>query len=298
MTDMARELAVCPLDRQRLVWGAERATCRVCGARYAVTDGIPVLVPPMDDAHKLEQAAFFDDENNSDFEVRRPYGAPRLYRRLMEAKLERSLRGFEEGIAGWTVLVVCGGSGMDSSLLTEQGAQVVASDISLGAARRVADRGRRSGQSLSPVVADVERLPFADRSFDLVYVHDGLHHLEDPRIGIAEMVRVAARGVSISEPAAAGVTRLAVRFGLAMEREKSGNVVRRLTIDEISHALSQAGLQTVHAGRYAMYYKHEPGRLVALLSALGATDLAIAGLRLTNRAFGGFGNKLSIQAVR
>ena len=298
MTDVARGLAVCPLDRRSLVWGAEQATCDTCGARYDVKDGILVLVPPTNDAHKREQAAFFDDETDPEFEVRRPYGAPRLYQRLMEEKLERSLRGFPGGIDGWTALVVCGGSGMDGALLAELGARVVASDISLGAARRVAERARRSGQPLTPVVADVEHLPFADRSFDLVYVHDGLHHLEDPRVGIAEMARVAARGVSISEPAVAAVTHLAVRLGLALELEEAGNLVRRLTLEEISRELSQVGLRTVHAERYAMYYKHEPGRLVTLLSAAGAADLAIAGFRVANRALGGFGNKLSVQAVR
>ncbi|MCA1571279.1 MAG: class I SAM-dependent methyltransferase [Chloroflexi bacterium] len=32
------------------------------------------------------------------------------------------------------------------------------------------------------VVADVEHLPYADRSLDMVYVHDGLHHLSDPMV--------------------------------------------------------------------------------------------------------------------
>jgi hypothetical protein len=37
---------------------------------------------------------------------------------------------------------------------------------------------------------------------------------------------------------------------------------------------------------------------VTLLSSAGAADLAIAGFRVANRALGGFGNKLSVQAVR
>jgi SAM-dependent methyltransferase len=261
-------------------------------------DGIPVLLPPaVVDDHKRQQAAYTDEATRGDFEETRPYGTPRLYRQLMNEKLERALRGFAGGIEGWNVLVVCGGSGMDGSLLAERGAQVVSSDISLGAARRVASRSTRFDQPLAAVVADVERLPFADRSFDLVFVHDGLHHLEDPRLGIAEMARVAARAVSITEPAVARATQLAVRLGLALQREEAGNVVRRLTLAEISGELGRAGLRTVHAGRYAMYYKHHPGRAVGLLSG-GAADVTMAALRVANRAAGRFGNKLSVQALR
>jgi ubiquinone/menaquinone biosynthesis C-methylase UbiE len=44
-------------------------------------------------------------------------------------------------------------------------------------------------------VADAERLPFPDRSIDVVYVHDGLHHLARPEAGLAEMTRVARLAV-------------------------------------------------------------------------------------------------------
>jgi ubiquinone/menaquinone biosynthesis C-methylase UbiE len=43
-------------------------------------------------------------------------------------------------------------------------------------------------------VADAEELPFADGSFDLVTGHAFLHHLPDPRAGLAEMHRVLAPG--------------------------------------------------------------------------------------------------------
>ena len=90
---------------------------------------------------------------------------------------------------------------------------------------------------------------------------------------------------------------MAVRLGLALQREEAGNIVRRLTLAEISDELTRAGLRTVHAGRYAMYYKHHPGRAVGLLSG-GAADATMAALRLANRAAGRFGNKLSVQGLR
>lgn len=119
---------------------------------------------------------------------------------------------------------------MDAEFLARSGATVISSDISLGAAKRSAERAKRYGLRILPLVADVEHLPFLDRSVDLVYVHDGLHHLEKPLAGIAEMSRVASRAVSVTEPAQAAATRLAVRFGLALEREDAGNRVARVTL--------------------------------------------------------------------
>src|SRR5207249_11192752 len=111
------------------------------------------------------------------------------------------------------------------------------------------------------IVADVEHLPFADRSVDLVYVHDGLHHLGDPSTGLKEMARVAAKAISVNEPARALATAASVRLGLALEREEAGNLVARLKPHEIQSMLIAQGFRIVCAQRYAMYYRHHPGRV-------------------------------------
>jgi 2-polyprenyl-3-methyl-5-hydroxy-6-metoxy-1,4-benzoquinol methylase len=138
------------------------------------------------DEHKAAQSAYGDRTEHAEFEIERPMGAPDLYGFFLKEKLRRSLEPFNGRLDGWTALVVCGGSGMDAEFLALAGASVISSDLSLGAAHRVRERARRHGVSITPVVADVEHLPFADGSVDLVYVHDGLHHLEDPSAGIAD----------------------------------------------------------------------------------------------------------------
>jgi hypothetical protein len=152
--------------------------------------------------------------------------------------------------------------------------------------------------AVTPIVADVERLPFADRAVDLVYVHDGLHHLERPATGLAEMARVAARAVSVTEPAQAAATALAVRFGLALEREEAGNRVARLTPRQVAAFLHKSGFRPVRAERYAMYYRHEPGALFAALSRPALSPLTRRGWRAANVLAGRWGNKLTVQAVR
>jgi hypothetical protein len=102
----------------------------------------------------------------------------------------------------------------------------------------------------------------------------------------------------VSEPATALATAAAVRLGWAEHREEAGNVVRRLTLAEIVSTLAAHGFEPVAPHRYAMYYRHWPGRAVRLLSRRGLLPLAVGGFRLANRVGGRFGNKLSVQAIR
>lgn len=263
---------------------------------FTVEDGIPILAQ-LDSEHARRQAAHFDEED-AEFETSRPHGTTQLYEWLIEEKFRRSIRGIAELVSGSTALAVCGGSGMDAELLARAGARVVSADISLGAARRVRERARRYGIEITPVVADAENLPFADRSFDLVYVHDGLHHLEHPEAGLAEMARVARRAVSITEPARAAITAISVRLGLALEQEEAGNPVARLHLDEVKEALRGHGFRIAEAHRYGMFYRHEPGPASHLLSRRRLFRLATGVLTALNDAGGGIGNKLTVQAVR
>ena len=289
----------CPACRNGLSWHETHVDCNGCGRSYPVDDGIPVFVLEGEqDETKRRQVEWFDHEAAADFEIVRPRGTPPLYSWFYDEKFRRSMAALRSLPAGSTALTVCGGSGMDAEFLARAGFRVVTSDISLGAVRRARERAERHGFDLAVVVADVERLPFADRSVDLVYVHDGLHHLERPLNGLREMARVAGAAVSVTEPARAAVTAVAVRLGLALSHEESGNRVARLTTDEISASLRQSDLSIAGTDRYAMYFRHEPGRVVTLLSQTPFRQLAKAAVVAFNAVAGRIGNKLTVQAVR
>ena len=310
---------VCPACQGELRVGVDQLICSECGLTYPVIDGIPVFVgralfdhdeldhmtgehahpqPPTDDPHKVEQAAYFGRDELAEFEIERPAGTPSFYRFLLAEKFRRGVEPFGQRLEGWTALTVCGGSGMDAEFLANAGASVISSDISLGAAKRTRERSRRHGVRLVSIVADVEHLPFRDRSIDLVYVHDGLHHLVAPEIGLLEMARVAHRGVSITEPARAAITRLAVRLGIALAREESGNLVARLDPTTVRNRLHGAGFYIVQSQRYAMFYRHRPGRLFALISRPSLLAVSVGAWRVANAVFGPVGNKLAIVAER
>jgi SAM-dependent methyltransferase len=304
-TDLFDVLA-CPACRGGLTTDRVRRAlrCTACGARYSTHLEIPILLPPALQpadrlsSHKHQQVAFFDQDPRDDFGITRPRGAPELHAWLLREKFRRSIFGLEELLPSSSVLTICGGSGLDAELLAEKGARVILSDISLGVVLQARERARRFGLDIELVVADAEALPFRDSSIDIVYVHDGLHHLEQPRLGLAEMARVARSAVSITEPAAARATAAAVRLGWAEAREEAGNPVRRILLDEIVSDLKLRGFQPIRPHRYVMYYRHWPGRAVRILSKSLFLPLAKAGFVLFNHLLGRYGNKLAVQAVR
>lgn len=285
------------------------ARCSSCAWTLETVQGIHILLADPEAAehdeldhnhsrHRSAQAAHFDRANDEAFEIHRPRGAPVFYRFLLEEKFRRTLEPIGDQITGASALSVCGGSGMDAEFLARAGLRVTSSDISIGAARRAAIRFQAQRLAARSVVADVERLPFADHSIDLVAVHDGLHHLDDPYSGLAEMARVARRWVVLTEPADAVITRLAIHLGLALDKEEAGNRVARLKEQEVARFLEAAGFRIVRSQRYAMYYKHHPGIAMRSLSMRGAYSVARLAWRLANSLLGRFGNKLVVTAER
>ena len=294
------QLLVCPGCRSELEWQEPAIRCTGCGAAYGVVEGIPVLrrrAANGENTNKDVQATFFD-EADTEFEVSRPHGEPWLYRSLLAEKFQRSLDALPLPEGELTAVAICAGSGMDAEFLSRAGAKVISTDISLGAASRTQERARRYGFDVLAVVADAEALPLRDRSVDLLYVHDGLHHLDSPQAGIREMLRTSRWAISINEPAQAAATFLAARVGLSEHYEEAGNFIARIDPEQLAAEVSAAGFDVVRKQRYAMVYRHEPGRAARALSQPGVRNVTLTALRAFNAVAGGVGNKLTLQAVR
>lgn len=303
-------LLTCPSCREGELLGLNGAlvdgtiTCGRCDAAYEVRGGIPILLPGGTDPasstswtdEKRRQAGYYEGEIDTELEIERPTNTPRAHAWLLSQKLERSLEGLPS-LAGSTVVNACCGSGMEAEFLARSGARVLAIDLSEGCARRARERARRHGVDYLVVVGDAERLPVRTGAADIAYVHDGLHHLADPLVGVRELARVAKQAVSINEPADALLTRVAVRVGVATDLEEAGNLVARLRPQQIREELRQAGFR-VHESRYLMYYRHEPGKPMAIFSHRVLFPLFQAGMATANLALGGMGNKLCVVGWR
>jgi SAM-dependent methyltransferase len=244
------------------------------------------------------QRHFYEEECDPEFEIARPHNCGRLYQFLIEHKFRTGLNILDLELAGRSVLEVCCGSGMMSEKFALAGAVVTGSDFSPAAIARARSRARRYRFSARFLVADAENLAFPDRSFDLVAVHDGLHHLDDPTRATREMARVARYGVLILDPARAALTRLAVWLGLAVDLEEAGNEVKRLPPREIAAILRENGYRHVRWRRTLMYYPHRPFGWFRSFDNAPAFAAFQAAFWCTNLACGRWGNKLALAARR
>lgn len=235
--------------------------------------------------------------NDPEFEINRPRDAGRLYKFFIDFKFREAVSSFGYSIKGRSVLDLCCGSGMATEYYAHGGAKVNGIDLSGEAIRRAAERKRIYRFSGEFLVAGVERLPFKDSSFDIVSVHDGLHHLKQPKNAIKEMCRVSRGAIVIMEPAKAFLTRIAVFFRISA-RHEGDDFVYRFDPEELRLCLQENGFKKIATKRYLMYYPHKPGQLFCLFNNGLLFNLSKALFHLVNKLFGRFGNKLQIVAFR
>jgi ubiquinone/menaquinone biosynthesis C-methylase UbiE len=95
-------------------------------------------------------------------------------------------------IRGQRVLEIGCGRGVFAHYLAEQGADVVAADFSPAAVSHA--RKRLEDFDATVLVADIQELPFADESFDVVISQETLEHVPNPWRGLSELVRVTRVG--------------------------------------------------------------------------------------------------------
>ena len=248
---------------------------------------------------KRRQVDYYDHGVDDDFETNRPHGQSRLYTYLMDYKFNRVLGMVSSTLGGKSVLVICCGSGMDAEYLARLGARVVALDISPGTIERAKIRARRFAVEYEAVIGDAEHLDFPDGSFDYVFVHDGLHHLPEPEKALREMTRVARRGIMITEPAQAALTRLLIRLGIMQPFEEAGNYVIRFSAAQLTNFALSAGFQRTRSARYLVKYGHPPAGWWRAFDSQPLLGLAKAAFLLFGAGlFGAAGNKLAFVAER
>ena len=249
---------------------------------------------------KAEQADYYDHKvGDREFEINRPHGESRLYRYLMDFKFSRVASLLSKPLRGATVLDICCGSGMDAEYLVRAEATVVALDISDGCLERARARAHRYGLTYDLVRGDAENLPFETGSFDYCFVHDGLHHLTQPERAIAELARVARRGIIVTEPADAAITKLLIRVGVMQPYEEAGNFVIRFRSDRLESVCRSLGFDRIKSARYLVKYGHPPAGWWHLFDADVPFQVARAGFSLFGAAlFGRWGNKLAFVAER
>ncbi len=234
---------------------------------------------------------------DEEFEINRPHNAGRLYNFLINYKFQKALRDLPFPIKDLSVLDICCGSGMISEYYTKCRTKVTGIDLSEKAIERAKIRRERHEFEAEFRVADATNLPFPDNTFDVVSVHDGLHHLNEPWKAVREMVRVAKKGIVIIEPAKALITRISVALGFSHDYEEE-DFVYRFKENEIQQRLKELGISKIMTKRYIMYYPHRPGKIFRVLEMPPLFLLVKTAFYVLDMLFGRFGNKIQVVASK
>jgi len=145
--------------------------------------------------------------------------------------------------------IPCGGGVAFRGLRPEQELDYVAADLSPVMLRRArAEASRRGIHWIEFAEADVEALPFEERSFDLVVTYTGLHCFPDPPAAIAEMARVLRPGGELRGTSV--VKRAGPRQDAFVRLMQLGGVFGPgQTLAELETSLADVGLVKVSTSR-------------------------------------------------
>lgn len=143
-----------------------------------------------------------------------------LYRFKLLLKLGRAIYKNVSLFSNKSVLNVASGYGREAHLiLSERPKFIVLCDYSLEQIKQAREYlGNNNTKFL--LCVDGENLPFKDKSFDICYITEALHHFIHPQRGIEEFLRVSRKAVIIDEPSGAVVRRILNRLFILLSIKK------------------------------------------------------------------------------
>lgn len=176
----------CPQCHAGLLRKPEGLLCPTCSALFRFEDDLPILLHPtfLTDFLKTEIEAHSELSKEGNVPPRDAY-----YHRHAKARLLRLPEGSR-------ILEVACGERPDSLELARAGMRVVATDLATARVRRA----RRYAERLDVkhlmqfAVADGDRLPFSDASFDALLIAASFHHFPHPEATLREFRRVVRPG--------------------------------------------------------------------------------------------------------
>lgn len=167
--------------------------------RYPIIKSIPVLLDPANLGPQNLKFQRMYDWMSYGYDISQKVGD--LFYRGKISRLRRHLASKLSLKSGDRCLYTSIGTGVDLPYFAEQISleriELVGLDLSMGMLRRCQTRLRPYPETSLLVQANAERLPLADRSFDVVWHVGGINFYDQPAVAVKEMLRVAKAGALI-----------------------------------------------------------------------------------------------------
>ena len=257
---MSTPLVQCPVCRQPFQQSSNSVnttelTC-VGGHAFPFSNGVPDLVPRavLEQTDSVSEGKRHEREWHDEFAVpehdfplvldRRQIFQWLNYYQLYD--LEKVLHAASPA----RILVGMCGPGFELDFWATFTKDVSGVDISTGLAALSARRAKALGLTGEFVGGDIEHLPFKDRTFDLVVVHHGLHHLQSLDRALGEMLRVSRDLCLVCEPVDGPARRWLRRTKISADVEPFGTDVYDVSEDDVRRIASANEAKLVLARRF------------------------------------------------
>jgi ubiquinone/menaquinone biosynthesis C-methylase UbiE len=188
-----------PLGLDPLELDGDHLVNRASQRRYPIIESIPVLFDPAGLGPQNLKFQRMYDWMSYGYDIAQRVGD--VFFKGNIAKLRRQLAARLAVKPGDRCLYTSIGTGVDLPYLAEKISldtfELVGLDLSLGMLRRCQAKIRPYEKTSLLVQANAERLPFADRTFDVVFHVGGINFFDRPAVAVQEMIRVAKAGALI-----------------------------------------------------------------------------------------------------
>jgi ubiquinone/menaquinone biosynthesis C-methylase UbiE/uncharacterized protein YbaR (Trm112 family) len=188
-----------PLNLAPLELDGDQLVNKASQRRYPIIESIPVLVDPADLGPQNLKFQRMYDWMSHGYDLAQKMGD--LFYRGKITRLRRELASRLSLKPGDRCLYTSIGTGADLPYFAERVSletiELVGLDLSMGMLRRCKPRILPYEATSLLVQANAERLPLADRSFDVVLHVGGINFFDQPTVAVKEMLRVAKPGAMI-----------------------------------------------------------------------------------------------------
>lgn len=189
------KIIACPVCKGGLKEAGKSLKCTSCGNKYAIDDGIPVLIPPATLKDMEEILTEWDKtwENTPMHNTKTIQDEPDIKSAFDHVYPLWKKYGSENFLEAGC------GSGRMLYLMGKKGARVIGTDLSAAALKFTRKFMKKSGIKKAHFVrCDMRYMPFKDNSIGFIYGGGSIEHFEETRLAVNSLRSILKKGALIS----------------------------------------------------------------------------------------------------
>lgn len=277
------DILACPICKGNLKLNEkdQKFVCSQCDREYFIPSDIPIMwddesvaikdyineeedektgLMRQADSQATQKFLKKDDKKNRGknllwtFEGQINRGKNSLAENITHSRMLNSIENLYNGtLKGKKVLNIGCGGGIEAEWATKKGAKVIGLDLSVEFILAAVERFRRNNLKAYFVQGNGEYLPFADNSFDIVFIYGTLHHIPQSDKAILETSRVATELLIGSEPVEIPVFKYFMKI-VGWNTEYDQLKTYRFDVKKLTNLIYKSGFKDVESRTTWSYF--------------------------------------------